>query len=387
MEQEIKKEELQEVQEVQEVINYSATGAADVIQTQNLTEDQRIKINEIIAAIDVQNAQAVMQFGISAQADIASFSDTIINQVRTKDTGYVGEALFSLTSSVKELDVDALSTEHEGFLSKLFGGAKHAADKFVHKYEDLSDTIERLVDELDKAQMNLLKDIQLLDIMYGKNINYLKELECYIAAGEMKLKQLNEVELPAVLAAAEKSNDPLDIQKANDFKQLVNRFEKKIHDLKLSKMISIQSAPQIRLVQNGDQMLVEKIQTSIFNTIPLWKNQVVIAISILRQQKALKAQQAVTDTTNDLLKKNSELLKQNTIGIAEESEKGIVEIETLKKVNDDLIATLEETIKIQAAGKIKRAEAEIELRNMEQDLKKKLLSMKSDATDEPVVTQ
>lgn len=360
-----------------ETVSTNNQSAIEVVSTANFTDEQVAQMNALVEQIDITQSQAVMQYGVSAQTEISDFSDTVLNQVKGKDSGYVGDILINLTDSVKSLDVDSIGQD-QGFISKLVGKAKSSAKKFIAKYEKMSTTIESLITELEKAQYTLLKDIELLDQMFDKNLDYLKNLEVFIAAGETKLKQLNDIELPKLMAAANASQDPAEIQKANDFKQLVVRFEKKIHDLKLSRMIAIQSAPQIRMVQNGDQVLVEKIQSSILNTIPLWKNQVVIAITILRQEKALKAQQQVSETTNDLLKKNSELLKQNTIGIAEESEKGIVEIETLKKVHADLIYTLEETVRIQEDGKVKRQEAEAELDHMGAELKQKLLAMKNE---------
>jgi len=224
--------------------------------------------------------------------------------------------------------------------------------------------------------MQLLKDIALLDNMYEKNQEYLKNLDLYIAAGQIKLKELQEKTIPEMKAKADASNDPADAQKFQDLAMAVNRFEKKVHDMKLSRMIAIQTAPQVRMIQGSNQTLVEKIQTSILNTIPLWKNQIVIAITLFRQNKALKLQKEITKTTNDLLSKNAELLKQSSIDIAKETERGIVDIETLKKVNNDLITTIEETLKIQAEGRVKRAQAEKELIKLETDLKQKLTTVK-----------
>lgn len=220
--------------------------------------------------------------------------------------------------------------------------------------------------------MQLLKDISMVDELYDKNLEYHKELEYYIVAGELKVQEIKDKLIPEMKAKAKASGDPIDAQKANDYAQLLNRFEKKVHDLKLSRMISLQTGPQLRLIQSSDQVLVEKIQSSILNTIPLWKNQIVIAVSLMRQEKALNQQKEVTKTTNDLLSKNSELLKDNTVEVAKESERGIVEIETLKKVNQDLLDTIDETLQIQKEGSMKRAEAEKELKQMEQDFKDKL---------------
>jgi uncharacterized protein YaaN involved in tellurite resistance len=341
-----------------------------------LSEDEQQKVASIVDEIDVTDTQGVIQYGIAVQKDISSFSDTILNSIKTKDTGHVGESLTDLVINVKDLDVDSLG--EKGAFGNLFGGIKRRATKFMSQYEKVSLHIDKIVDELDNSKMALMKDIQLLDTLYDKNLQYLRNLDLYILAGNLKLEELKTKVLPEMKAAAEASNDAIDAQKYKDFMELVNRFEKKLHDLKLSRMISIQTAPQIRLIQNNDQVLVEKIQSSILNTIPLWKNQIIIAITLLRQEKALQLQQEVTDTTNELLMKNSELLKDSTIKVAKESERGIVEIETLKKVNADLITTIEETIQIQQEGKIKRAQAEQDLATMETELKDKLIEVKND---------
>jgi uncharacterized protein YaaN involved in tellurite resistance len=246
----------------------------------------------------------------------------------------------------------------------------------VQRYEKLSVQIEKITNELDKSRNQLMRDITLLDNLFEKNYDYLKDLDLYIIAGEQLLAELDKTVIPEFKAKAEKSQDPLDAQKLQDMHQFLSRFEKKLHDLKLSRMVSIQTAPQIRLIQNNNQLLVEKIQTSILNTIPLWKNQVIIAITLFRQKKSLSLQKEVSDTTNELLKKNSEMLKGSSIEIAKESERGIVDIETLQKVNTDLISTIEETLKIQQDGRQKRAQAEEQLKKMESELKQKLLEVK-----------
>lgn len=339
---------------------------------ENMSLEEKEKINEIVESIDVTDSAAVLQYGIQAQSNVSSFADEILNRVRTKDSGYVGENLTELMNNIKGMEVDELGKK--SFFG-LFGGLKKSAEKFVTKYEKLSVHLDRTIKELDKSKMQLLKDVNMLDELYDKNLQYHRELEYYIVAGEKKIIDLKDTVLPKLSEEANISGDPVDAQKVNDYGQLINRFEKKVHDLKLSKTISLQTGPQIRLIQNSDQVLVEKIQSSILNTIPLWKNQMVIAISLMRQEKALKQQQEVNKTTNDLLTKNSEMLKQNTLEIAEESEKGIVEIESLKKVNQDLIDTIEETIHIQREGSAKRAQAEEDLKEMELQLKKTLMSV------------
>lgn len=343
----------------------------------SLTEEQRQRVQEIMKDIDVEDSQFVLQYGLGAQNQIASFADNVLNEVRAKDGGQVGEILTDLMIRVKEIDVDGVSGK--GFMSKIpfVGGMVDSTKKFAARYQKLGTEIEKIVEELDKSRMNLLKDITLLDYMFDKNLEYLGSLNYYIIAGTLKLQEMNEKTIPEMQLKVQNTNDPIEAQKLNDLLQLVNRFEKKIHDLKLSRMIALQTAPQIRLIQNNNQVLVEKIQSSILNTIPLWKNQIVIALSLYRQKKALEVQREVTETTNDLLRRNSEMLKESTIGIAKENERGIVDIETLKKVNGDLISTIEETLKIQQEGKEKRRQAEIELTNIEKELKDKLISIKT----------
>jgi uncharacterized protein YaaN involved in tellurite resistance len=348
----------------------------EVLDVNKLSDVEKKRVGEISTAIKHDDSQAVIQYGVGAQAKISDFADNILNQIRAKDTGEVGEVLTNLMLRVKDLNVGSLSTSG-GFLEKIpiIGDLMNAAKKFAAKYDKISVQIEKIVDELTKARMDLLKDITLFDGLFQKNNEYLKELDLFIIAGQDKLKEVGDKLLPEYKAKADASKDPLDAQKFQDLNQFANRFEKKLHDLKLSRMIGIQTAPQIRLIQNNNQLLVEKIQSSILNTIPLWKNQMVIAISLFRQKKALAVQNEVTETTNELLAKNSEMLKAGSVGIARESERGIIDIETLQKVNTDLISTIEETLKIQEEGKAKRAQAETELAKMEQELRTKLSNM------------
>jgi len=357
--------------------NMSLTKPDQPLDMSAFSADEQKQIQDIANQINVEDSQGVVTFGVGAQREISDFSDNVLNQVRAKDSGYVGDVLTDMVVKIKDLGVDRLSTS-ESFLSKIpiLGSIVSEIKRFIARYDKLSVQIEKIIEELDKARMVLLKDITLLDNMYAKNIEYLKNLDMHIAAGQIKLKELQEKTLPEMKAKAEASQDPMERQKYNDFANFVNRFDKKIYDLKLSRMIAIQAAPQIRLIQNNDQTLVEKIQSSILNTIPLWKNQIVIAITLFRQKKALELQKEVTDTTNELLQKNSEMLKQGTVDVARESERGIVDIETLKKTNADLISTLEETIKIQEDGKSKRRLAEQELTKIEQELKDKLISLR-----------
>lgn len=357
------------------------TGKYDVTETRledidltKLTEEQRQRLEEIMNAIDIEDSQFILQYGVGAQSQIAGFADNIVNEVRAKDSGYVGDILSDLMLKVKELDVDGIAPG-KSFISKfpIIGSLVNNTQKFAARYQKLSSEIEKIVDELDKAKMQLLKDISLLDYLFDKNLEYLGNLNYFIMAGTLKLKEINEKVIPEMQLKVKESNDPVDVQKLNDLMQMANRFEKKIHDLKLSRMVSLQTAPQIRLIQNNNQVLVEKIQSSILNTIPLWKNQIVIAISLHKQKRALEIQKEVTDTTNELLKKNAEMLKDSSIELARETERGVVDLDTLKKVNTDLIATIDETLKIQQEGRQKRKEAEAELINIEKELKQKLV--------------
>ena len=354
------------------------TGGIKELTLNDLTEDEKSKVNQIVAQMDLEDTQNIIEFGYGAQNEISTFSDTILENIRSKDSGYVGDVLTDLMLKVKSLKVDKLSSG-ESFLEKIpiLNNFVSGVKKFIGKYEKLSVQIDTISDELEKARMTLLKDITMFDTLYDKNTDYMKALDLYILAGQVKLKELEDKLLPEMQAKADASNDPMDAQRVKDMAQMMNRLEKKIYDLKLSRMISFQTAPQVRLIQGNDQALVEKIQSSILNTIPLWKNQVVISIGLFRQKQALELQKEVSSTTNELLQKNAEMLKEGTIEVARESEKGIVEIETLKKVNDNLIFTIEETLRIQKEGKTKRKSAEVELKKIEGDLKKKLVQVKA----------
>ncbi|HOC28376.1 MAG TPA: toxic anion resistance protein, partial [Treponemataceae bacterium] len=341
--------------------------------TLSLSEEELAKARDIAKGISIDDSQAIIQYGVGAQSKISGFADTMLGQIRSHETGYVGENLTELMFKIKDVKVDSLTAGKQGWLS----GIVNSVQRFMARYEKLESQIEKIVNSLGEARMKLLRDITMLDQLYDKNLDYLKELDLYIAAGQIKIEELRATKLPELEALVQSSNDPADTQKLTDFQQFLNRFEKKLHDLKLSRMIAIQTAPQVRLIQNNDQALVEKIQSSILTTIPLWKSQIIIAVTLLRQKKAVELQKAVTDTTNDLLTKNSEMLKSGTVAVATEMERGIVEIETLKKVNDDLLSTIEETIRIQQDGKAKRAQAEAELAQIEQDLKNKLIAVKA----------
>lgn len=347
----------------------------DVARWNEMTPEEQKKVMDLAAQINVTDSQSVISFGAAAQQELARFSDTILDQIRNKDAGTVGESLTELLGRVQELDAGSLDPSRNSGLSKLFGGFRAEARKFVNRYDKMSTSIEKIIDSLEKSKVQLIRDITMLDVMYVKNLEHLKQLDIFIMAGTLKLQELNTKVLPALREQAARTGDSLDAQKVKDAMDLINRFEKKVHDLKLTRMIAIQTAPQIRLIQSNDQMLVERIQSSILNTIPLWKNQIVISITLLRQQDALKLQKSVTDSTNELLAKNSELLKTGSIQVARENERGIVELETLKKVNTDLVATLQETLKIQSEGRTRRMQVESELKVMENDLKARLMEM------------
>ncbi|MFZ2089038.1 MAG: toxic anion resistance protein [Desulfobaccales bacterium] len=348
----------------------------DKVALEKFSPEEQKKITEIKEKINVEDSVGVMHFGVEAQVQIADFSDRILSEIRAKDTGQVGDLLTNLLVSVKELNVDGLNEESFWTKVPLIGSLVNSTQKFLARYQTLNVQIEQISADLDRARMMLAKDILMLDGLYEKNLGYFKNLVLFIAAGEEKARELREKVLPDLTARAAETKDALDAQRVKDMEQRLDRFEKRIHDLKLSRMVSFQTAPQIRIIQNNNQLLAEKIQSSILNTIPLWKSQMVIAISMLRQKKALDLQRQVTETTEELLEKNIELLKESSTGIAQEMEKGIVSIDTLKKVNADLIATIDETLKIQAEGREKRAQAEQEMIKIEKDLKEKLVSLK-----------
>ena len=342
-------------------------------QVEKLTPEQKARIEELKNSINLMDSQATLQYGVGAQRNISSFSDNILTQVRSRDSGYVGELMSDLALKVKDVGVDELE---EGFLDKIpfLKNASRVVKKFMRRYEKLEVQIDRIEQQLDQARMQMLKDITMFDGLYEKNLEYFQELQIYIIAGEEKLKELRDITLPKLHAEASAKGDPMSAQVVRDFEDTVNRFEKKIHDLKLSKTIAIQTAPQIRLIQNNDKTLADKIQTAILGTIPLWKSQIIIALGLHRQENVLQMQRSVSDATNTLLTKNAELLRQNSAETARESERGIVDLETLKKVNADLISTIEETIRIQQEGRAARQNAEAELLGIEQQLKHTLLT-------------
>ena len=337
-----------------------------------LSEEEKKMVAEFAKQIDVMNTAQVLQYGAGAQSKVAGFSEKALDNVKTKDLGEVGGLISSAVTELKGFDAEE---EQKGF----FGRVKRKANDLTAlkaKYAKAETNINKIVDSLEKHQVTLMKDTATLDQLYQLNLTYYKELTMYILAGKQKLKELEEVTIPALREQAAKTGQPEDAQKVNDMVEQANRFDKKIHDLELTRTISLQMAPQIRLVQNNDVMMSDKIQSTIVNTIPLWKSQMVIALGLAHSEQAAKAQKEVTDLTNAMLKKNADKLKTATIATAKESERGIVDMETLRHTNQQLISTLEEVTRIQDEGRTKRRQAEVEIQKMEDELKAKLLSMK-----------
>lgn len=333
-----------------------------------LSEEEKQAVEAFAEKIDFTNSTAILQYGAGAQKKMADFSESALENVKTKDLGEVGELLSNVVKELKNFDEE----EEKGFLG-IFKKSSNKLQAMKAKYAKAEANVTQICRVLESHQVQLLKDIAILDKMYELNLTYFKELTMYIMAGKKKLKEVREFQLPQLMAKAEQSGFPEDAQAAKDLDAMCNRFEKKLHDLELTRMISIQTAPQIRLVQSNDTLMVEKIQSTVVNTIPLWKSQMVLALGVEHSAQAAAAQREVTEMTNELLKKNAEKLKMATVHTAKESERGIVEIETLKQTNDTLIATLDEVIQIQQEGRQKRAEAEQEMARMEQELKTKLL--------------
>lgn len=346
---------------------------------QNLAPAQLQQARDIADAFDIEQPEAIVEYGTSAQRSISEFSAGLLNEVRTDDTGFVGDVLNELMVKVKDANVDGLTASGELSQLPLIGPLFDSFKRWVAKFEKVEVQIERIEGELDRAQHRLTGDIAMFDQLFEQNADYFDELNVYIAAGEMKLEELRETTLPELRQKAAESQDPMEAQRVRDLEALVNRFEKKVHNLKLSRMIAIQTAPQIRIIQANDQVLVDKIHTSILTTLPLWRSQIVIGVGLVRQRRALEMQHEVDETTNQLLAKNSEMLKQGSIEVAQANERGIVDIETLRKVNEDLVATIDETLRIQREGREKRAQVEVELATLERELKEKIQAAASGA--------
>lgn len=355
-----KKEELQPEKKEENVMDENV-----------LTEEERKMAEQFARQIDLTNSTMILQYGAGTQKKMADFSETALDNVRTKDLGEVGNLLGSVVQELKDFDEE----EEKGF----FGIFKKQANKLQSlktKYASAEANVNQICKVLEGHQVQLMKDIAVLDKMYELNLTYFKELTMYILAGKKKLREVQETELADMRMKAQRSGLAEDAQAARDLEAMCQRFEKKIHDLELTRMVSIQTAPQIRLVQNNDTIMAEKIQSTIVNTIPLWKSQMVLALGVAHSRQAAEAQREVTDMTNELLKKNAETLKMATVETAKESERGIVDMETLKTTNESLISTLDEVMQIQAEGRQKRQEAELEIRKMEQELKEKLLQIR-----------
>lgn len=335
-----------------------------------LSDEEMKVVDNFVKQIDISNTTHVLQYGADAQKKMADFSDMALEKVRTKDLGTVGDTLSELIVELKGFS--ALEEENKG-IKGLFRKAANPVVKLKAKYDKAEVNVEKVVDVLEGHQVTLTKDIAVLDEMFAANNTNFKQLSMYIVAGKKKLEEAQNVTLPQLKAKAEASGEAADAQAANDFASMCNRFEKKLHDLDLTRTVSLQMAPQIRMVQNNDALMVEKIQTTLVNTIPLWKSQMVLALGLANNEAAVEAQKAVSDTTNELLKKNAEVLKKTTVGVARESERGIVDIETLKNTNRQLIETIDEVMKIQQEGREKRKAAEVELAKIELELKNKLL--------------
>ena len=335
-----------------------------------LTEEERRMVDSFAQQIDLTNSALVLQYGAGTQKKMADFSESALENVRSKDLGEVGDLLSGVVTELKSFDEE----EEKGFLG-FFKKASNKIESMKAKYAKAEENVNEIVKALEKHQVQLMKDTALLDKMYELNLTYFKELSMYILAGKKKLAEVRGTQLAQLTQKAQTSGLPEDAQAARDLESMCLRVEKKIHDLELTRMISIQTAPQIRLVQNNDTQMVEKIQSTIVNTIPLWKSQMVLALGVEHSAQAAEAQRQVTDMTNELLKKNAEKLKMATVETAKASERGIVDMETLKATNESLISTLDEVMNIQREGREKRAAAETELRNMETELKNKLLQI------------
>lgn len=344
------------------------------LDIEKLSPAEQAAVREFAKKIDITDSTLVLNYGSNAQKNISDFSAQALEQVRTKDMGEVGDILSGLISQLNGLNADP--AESPKGLKKIFHSTNRSIRDLKNKYDKAEVNVDKITASLDQHWITLNKDIVTMDQMYEMNQAYFKELTMYIIAGKIRVQELRETELPKLVAKANESGLPEDAQAANDYAALLGRFEKKIHDLELTRMISVQMAPQIRLIQNNDALMAEKIQTAIANTIPLWKSQMVIALSLHHSQQAMEATRSVNDVTNELLKKNAAALHAGSVAVAQESERGIVDLETLTQTNQELIATLEEVRQIQDDGRARRAQAELELGRLEGELKQKLLEMR-----------
>lgn len=340
------------------------------------TPEQRKQIHELANQIEPMNYDSLMKFGSNAQSSMSQFSHKMLSEVKSKDTGPIGDTLNQLMLKLKEVQPDDFKEGKDSFIKRIFKRAKASANELFSRMQSVGSQVDRISVELTNHKNSLNRDIQLLNTLYDQNKDYFDQLNLYIAAAQEKKQTILEKELPEKRQKAYESGNQMDIQEVADLEQFADRLDKRIYDLQLSRQISLQTAPQIRMIQNVNQTLAEKIQSSILTSIPLWKNQMAIALTLMRQRQAMSAQRAVTDTTNDLLTANSELLKQNAVDTAVENERGIVDIETLKSTHENIIETVEQTLQIQAEGREKRQQAEQELQHLESDMKERLLTMK-----------
>lgn len=339
-------------------------------RVQNISPEDRVKIDQIKGQIDLRNSQMSSVYGTNAQKGIAQFSEQILSEVRNKDVGEVGELMSDLL--VKVNDVDIQNFGEKSLIDKFFGGPKRQVEKYMTRFQNMETQIDKISAKLETARMELLKDVGVFDKLYEENIEYFKELERYIIAGEEAVEEMRNETLPALYKEAEAKGEPMAMQVVRDFEENVNRFEKRIFDMKTSKAVAMQTAPQIKLIQNNDMLLVDKITDSINNTIPLWKSQVIIALGLNRQQEIVNMQKQVSDTTNELLRRNSENLRNSTIDIQKEAQRSTIDVETIKEVNKNLIDTIHESMQIQEDAKAQRAQAEKELIQVQNELRDEL---------------
>ncbi|KXH81770.1 toxic anion resistance protein [Sporosarcina sp. HYO08] len=348
-----------------------------------LSDEEKAKAKQLSDQIPVGNYEAILTYGTNAQNELSKFSHQMLDHVQSKDIGPVGDILKDLMDKLSDIDPEELSEKKKSGLRRLFNRATRSIQEMMTKYQKLSTQIDRIGVQLEHSKRGLMEDVQMLDRLYEQNKTYFQALNVYIAAAELKRDEIANVLIPEMRRQAEASNDQMAYQEVNDMGQFLDRLEKRLYDLQLSRQITIQSAPQIRMIQQTNQTLAEKIQSSIMTSIPLWKNQIAIALTLNRQRKAVESQKLVTKTTNDLLLKNSEMLKLNSIETAKENERGIIEIDTLKKTQENLIQTIEETLLIQADGRAKRKAAEVEISRMEEELKQRLLAVHEKTQNRP----
>ncbi|MCO4095414.1 toxic anion resistance protein [Macrococcoides canis] len=361
-----------------EIIQEQQNNITTTFETNEMSLEKREQINQIKNQIVPLDNEKLLLYGAGAQQKLSQFSHQILDEVQRKDIGSIGNNLDQLMKKLKEVDPDEIQNIDKSKVKRLFKRVSKSVNELISRYQSVASQIDRISVELDNSKNVLMRDIQMLDQLYDQNKAYFEAIDMFIIAAEEKRDEINNKLLPELEQKALHSNDQMIVQDVNDMRHYVNRLDKRIYDLKLSRQITLQSAPQIRMIQDVNQTLAEKIQSSILTSIPLWKNQMAIAMSLLHQQKASKAQQQVTNTTNELLLRNSEMLKMNTIRTAEENERGIVELETLKTTQQNIVDTIRETMHIQAEGKEKRRNAEIELSKMEQDLKTQLLQLQQE---------